>query len=327
MFTKNRPEILSKTLSQLTNIDIPVIVLDDSTNNETKQIVDNIAKKGNNIYYQSKHEQQILLRKITKLGFSLDHFIKPLGTNGWTLGYVRNYAIILAKALGFEQILFMDDDIIIKDDNIVQEMMKLLSNADFVGAKISGMPDDSVVGYIMRELGMKPYEFLSGGFLAFNLNSVSEYFLNYYNEDWIWLFLHKPKAKLVKHGEAHQLPYDPFENAGEKALQQEFGEILVDGVKQVIDSENYALLSNKHFWDRIIEKRIDLIKDITNLSKNNCVIGVSVGRFLLSYLSKIDGEKIVNIFTTYYEKKKLWNRLLCDLCEYKIKRFLWRNAL
>lgn len=56
----------------------------------------------------------------------------------------------------------MDDDIIIKDVNIIMGMTKLLDNADFVGAKISGMPDHSIVGHIMRELGMKPHEFLSG---------------------------------------------------------------------------------------------------------------------------------------------------------------------
>ena len=326
--TKNRPEILSKTLHQLANINLPAIVLDDSTNTETRQIVNNITKKGNNIYYHGTHEQKDILQKFTELGVNLDYFIiKPLGTNGWTLGYTRNYAIILAKTLGIERLLFMDDDIIIKQ-NIIQEMMKLLDNADFVGAKISGMPDDSVVGYIMRELSMKPYEFLSGGFLAFNLDSVSEYFLNYYNEDWIWLFLHKPKVKLTKYGEVHQLPFNPFENAVERALQQEFGEILVDGVKKAIESKNNAALTDVHFWNRIVEKRSDLIKDVINLSENNCVTGMSVGKFLLSYHSKVDGKQLVNIFTTYFARKKLWLHLLYDLGEYEsVEDFYGGGAL
>jgi hypothetical protein len=326
MFTKNRPEILKKTLPQLTDGDLPIIVLDDSTNTKTRKTVNNWAEKVNNIYYHGRNEQKELLKKFAKLGSDLDYFIKTLGTNGWNLGYVRNYAIILAKILGFERVLFIDDDIIIKDHNIIQDMMRLLNDMDFVGAKIIGMPDYSVVNHIERELGMKPYEFLSGGFLAFNQSSVSEYFLNYYNEDWIWLFLHKPKAKFIKYGEGHQLPFDPFENAVEKALRQEFGVILVRGVKEAVESENYALLLNKHFWSRIIEGRSAFIKDITNLSKKNCVIGISVGRFLLSYLLKIDEEKFVNIFTTYYKRKKLWGRLLYDLGEYKNRGFLWRNA-
>ena len=305
MFTKNRSEILSKTIPQLTNADLSVIVLDDSTNAKTKRIVNDVAKNGNNIYYQGRNEQKELLQKFTKLGSDLDYFIKPLGSNGWTLGYARNYAIILAKTLGFDRVLFMDDDIVIKDVNIIKGMMKLLDNADFVGAKISGMPDDSVVGHIMRELGMKPYEFLSGGFLTFNLDSVSEYFLNYYNEDWIWLFLHKPKVKLTKYGEVHQLSFNPFENAVERGLQQEFGEILVEGVKEAVESRNSEVLIDKHFWNRIIEKRTNIIKDLTNLSKNSC--DTAVGRFLLSYLSKIDVKKFVNIFITYFIRKKLWN--------------------
>ena len=185
------------------------------------------------------------------------------------MGYTRNYAIILAKVLGFERVLFMDDDIIIEDNSPVYEMFDLLNNADFVSAEIKGMPDLSVVDFIMQKVGLEPYRFMSGGFLAFNLNSVAEYFLNYYNEDWIWLFMHRPEAKLVKYGEVYQLPYDPFENAIEKALHQEFGEILVEGVKRYIEIENKSntLLLNKDFWDEIVKMRANLIKDIMHLSQ------------------------------------------------------------
>lgn len=308
VFTKNRPAILSKTLHQLTNIDIFAIVLDDSTNTETRQIVNNIAKKGNNIYYHGTHEQKELIQKITELGVDLDSFvIKPLGTNGWTLGYTRNYAIILAKAIGIERALFMDDDIIIKKVDIIKEMMKLLDNADFVGAKINGMPDDSVVGHIMRELSMKPYEFLSGGFLAFDLDSVSEYFLNYYNEDWIWLFLHKPKVKLTKYGEVHQLPFNPFENAVERALQQEFGEILVDGVREACECNNFSLLVDIKFWSKIIDNRVSYVKKLIASCKiNNNKAGINVGNSLLRHLSKINRKKFMDVFVNYYAKKGIW---------------------
>ena len=306
--TKNRPEILSKTLHQLANINLPAIVLDDSTNTETRQIVNNITKKGNNIYYHGTHEQKDILQKFTELGVNLDYFIiKPLGTNGWTLGYTRNYAIILAKTLGIERLLFMDDDIIIKQ-NIIQEMMKLLDNADFVGAKISGMPDDSVVGYIMRELSMKPYEFLSGGFLAFNLDSVSEYFLNYYNEDWIWLFLHKPKVKLTKYGEVHQLPFNPFENAVERALQQEFGEILVDGVQKATQNNTFSLLMAEKFWKSVLEESEMNIKRLMGLCRGKDIedVVMSVCSTLLKYHVFLTPNKFAEVFTEYFNQQKYW---------------------
>ena len=312
MFTKNRPEIVSKTLPQLTNADLSVIVLDDSTNTETKRIVDNIAKKGNNIYYHGRYEQKELLQKFTKLGSDLETFIKPLGTNGWTLGCVRNYAIILAKTQEFERVLFMDDDIIIKDCNIIQKMMRLLDKADFVGAKIGRMPDDSVVGHIMRELGMSPYEFLSGGFLAFNLNSVSEYFLNYYNEDWIWLFLHKSKAKLVEHGEVYQLPFNPFENGVERALEQEFGEILVEGVKEASRNDKFSLLMEEIFWECILEESVINIKKILSLYKGKNIenIAMPVCSALLEYHTIVAPNSFTKVFNEYFDKKKNWLTIL-----------------
>lgn len=314
IFTKDRPAILSKTLPQLLNIDLPVIVLDDSINSHTEVIAKNIAKNGKNIYYHGKIEQHTILQKFTEVDIYLNSFVKPLGSDGWTLGYARNYAIILAKMLGFERILFMDDDIIINDHSIVYKILDLLNNADFVGAEIKGMPDLSIVDHIMQKLGLEPYRFMSGGFLALKLSSVSEYFLNYYNEDWIWLFLHKPKAKLVKYGEVYQLPYDPFENAIEKALQQEFGEILVEGVKTVFEKNEYNVekLMKKCFWTELIRKRINLIENIIHFSrKNNFDIGITVSKALLNYyFNNIEIEsKFIEIFRNYFKNRKLWNNL------------------
>lgn len=315
MFTKNRPETLSKSLPSLINAELSVIVLDDSTNKETQLIIDSISKKGKNIHYHGRQEQMELIQKVAKLGSDPNYFIKPLGINGWNLGYVRNYAIIQAKALGFKQILFMDDDIIIKENNIIQDMMRYLVNADFVGAKISGMPDDSIVGHVMRKLGMHPYEFLSCGFLAFNLDSVSEFFLNYYNEDWIWLFLHKPKAKLVKYREVYQLPYNPFENAAEKALQQEFGEILVEGVKYIIETDkDSSLLINKNTWNLVVKRRIKMIKEIIMRSeRNDFQTGITIGNELLELIQNMKVEDFINLFTGYFNGREAWLDIIGSL--------------
>ena len=82
IFTKDRPEILPQTLPQLLNIDLPVIVLDDSVNSHTEATVKNIAKNGQNIYYHGKMEQQKIPRKFAEINYNLNSFVKPLGTNG-----------------------------------------------------------------------------------------------------------------------------------------------------------------------------------------------------------------------------------------------------
>ena len=52
IFTKDHPERLQKTLPQLFNIDLPVILLDDSVNSDMKVIVKKF-NDGQNIYYLS----------------------------------------------------------------------------------------------------------------------------------------------------------------------------------------------------------------------------------------------------------------------------------
>ena len=310
IFTKNRPQKLSKTLPQIVNVDWPVIVLDDSGDLKAKQVVKGISKGSENIHYHGKIEQQRILRKFINTN-ALGSFVKPLGSDGWMLGYARNYAIILAKIFGFEQVLFMDDDIIVEDVDLIFRMFDKLNNADFVGAEIKGMPDLSVVDFIMQKIGLEPYRFMSGGFLAFNLNSVSEYFLNYYNEDWIWLFLHEPKAKLVKYGEVYQLPYDLFKNAVEKALKQEFGEILVEGVIKATTKSDFTLLNNNTFWQKIIKNQKDNLKEIKMICENkNFETGVKVCSALLEYHKNINPNNFATVFRQYFIKKTLWLNLI-----------------
>jgi hypothetical protein len=173
------------------------------------------------------------------------------------------------------------------------------------------MPDLSVVDFIMREVGLEPYKFMSGGFLAFNLNSVSEYFLNYYNEDWIWLFMHKPKAKLVKYGKVYQLPYNPFENAVEKALQQEFGEILVEGVMKAETENDFTLLKDNTFWQKILKNHKDDLIRIKGMCKNNKFeVGVNVCSALLEYYRNLSTNNFVNVFNQYFSNKALWLDLI-----------------
>lgn len=307
IFTKDRPVILSKTLL---NIDMPVIVLDDSTNSDSEKVVKNIPKNSKNIHYHGKNEQQMIVQRFASTN-ELNSFVKPLGSESWTLGYARNYAIILAKILGFERILFMDDDIIVKDFDVIFKIFDLLNNADFVGAEIKGMPDLSVVDVIMQQLGMEPYRFMSGGFLAFNLESVSEYFLNYYNEDWVWLFMHKPKAKLVKYGEVYQLPYDPFENAVEKALQQEFGEILVEGLIEIDSRNDFSSLKNNIFWQKILKNCESKLKEIKELCKSrDFEIRVNVCSTLLEYYKNLNSNSFVEVFNQYFNEKTHWLDLI-----------------
>lgn len=309
LITKDRPFTLEKTLDQLGNMGTNTIIIDDSTTDVTYEFVSNRYKR-RNITYHGRGEQNALLLKYKNL--KLKNFIKPLGTKDWNLGFVRNYALVVAKSLGYEKVLFMDDDIIVRQPECVDQIFVKASSYDFVGARITGMADDSAVGHVMRACDGEFFEFLSGGFLAFNINKVSEYFLNYYNEDQIWLFLHPPGTRFESYCEVVQQQYNPFENALMKALKQEYGEILEEGAEEAFGCGDHYLLLKNDFWKEICDTRLDYLNRLPGLLAHKEInyIGLSIYQALTDYHSRISHASFVNVFQQYFENRELWNTTL-----------------
>lgn len=309
LITKDRPTILSKTIQQLLDTDIKLILLDDSVTQDTKKLFTNYYKM-NNVFYHGRDEQNQIFQKLRNL--RINSFVKPLGLAGWNLGFIRNYALMLSKGLGYNKVLFMDDDIVVKDINIIKIMLKKLDSADFVGAKITGMPDDSIVGHLMRACGGEYYEFLCGGFLAIDLNSVSEYFLNYYNEDQIWLFLHKPTVRFETYGEVEQQGQLTFRNAKVKALKQEFGEILEEGVEEAFTRRDFTLLVKEDFWKEICDIRIDYLNSLQELPVGKKIesVATNVHKSLMDYHANVSYDTFTNVFDKYLNDLDLWRTTL-----------------
>jgi len=312
VFTKDRLSTLERTLSTIRTKG-PVIIIDDSTTAVTQQEIKKKSNEMNNLIYHGKKEQKEIYNLLKKKYLRIDSFIKPLGLRSWNLGYVRNYAILLCKLFKINKVLFMDDDIIVEDKFLFRKLFQILNNYNFTGSQITGMVDDSVLGHIKRSLGQPSWEFLSGGFMAFNLASITEYFLNYYNEDWIWLHLHMVDDQICKFGEVKQLPFNPIENGIDKAKQQEFGEILVIGVQNACESNNIDRLLNSDFWKDIIHERIDELTSIINLNNKRKKVIDEICNSLIDYNQNINDEKYVNIWRDYFEKRSTWRWVLEDL--------------
>ena len=315
-FTKDRTETLEDALNQLTNLDTQVIVLDDSTTHQTAGLFRTHAGWKDFIYH-GKRDQEDFIEGLGELKIDVEPFIITLGLEGWHLGYVRNYALILARRLGFKKVLFMDDDIIVKDDSLVEDIIANLDRVDFVGARVTGMPDDSVLGHIERKLGHRNdfrYYFLSGGFLACKLDSVTEFFLNDYNEDWIWLLLHGSTRKYLRYGEVYQIKFDPFEDAIGDALREEFGGILFEGVGLAAKKGDFSLLTQDDFWNVVIRECSQHISEIRRLSEEKRMnVGMKVCSALLEYHHRVRASDFVQILDHYNQKRTKWLSLLEEL--------------
>ncbi len=227
VFTKDRVDRLEKTLPKLPTDRYLFILLDDSkyvkNQYKTKELC-----KSYNLKYHGKFEQIQIIRSLNIS--SLNRYIRSLGENRWSLGYNRNYALFCSVCMGFKYIIFLDDDIIISTEELLKDIFTNLLTNKFVSSEINEMPDHSILGHIYSAGNQRLHTFSSAGCLGMRLNCISNYFINIYNEDWIWLFLENDRKPAKIFGSVRQMKYNPFKNWVDKIVFQEFGEIIMEGL-------------------------------------------------------------------------------------------------
>lgn len=318
LFTKGNLTRIWRTLPQFLNLDIHTIILDDTGSDCLRRIIKDVDSKSN-IEYHGLKEQAMTLDKLHKITDQAQMFFCPFGEKYWTLGYCRNYALVLAKLLGFRRVIMIDDDIIFKGTKRIFNILSALSRFDIVGARTTGMPDDSVVGHIIRALGLQPDEFISGQFVGIDTDSMDYYFPNIYNEDWIFFLFQTANTSLGRISEVEQLIYDPFRDFRRKSLFQEFGEIAVDGVfEAVVAKKEMSLLNAKDFWTNVCRERAKLLKELTGAVKShpNRRTFEMILKGLQRYHLSIHPEQFRLFFGNYLESLSSWHTLLSTLSKY-----------
>lgn len=318
VFTRDNVNRLKTTLHQLIDVPIDVILLDDSTTNETEIFFKTNFIDGN-IRYHGREEQLKILEHIKFPG--IERFISYLGAPEWNLGNCRNYALILGRVLGFKKALMIDDDILVDNKNTLLKTFDLLTNFDVVGAKTNGMPDDSVIGHLFRQIGIEQYDFISGQYFGFNVDSISYPFPNIYNEDWILFLLESKRLSLARVSAATQLIYDPLQDIESKCLFQEPGEVIIEGVIKAMLEENSDLLVEFEFWSKVLEYRLNTLKKIEFelCSSSNYESLKETFSELKNYHSKVSPEFFKSFFDKYFNSVDYWKEIQLYLRDNKIK--------
>lgn len=311
VFTKASLERLSQTLPRVAAGRVPVIVLDDSPGEDTRDWV-----KANFpwLSYHGREEQRSLLARASLR--DLEHFLSPLGESTWQLGYCRNYAVVLARLSGIARILMLDDDIVIEDPSFCARMLGLLDRFDAVGSRTLGMPDDSVIGHLQRVIGWDSNSFISGQCMAIRVPAVEYSFPNIYNEDWIFALLQSTAGSIARYSGVIQLEYDPFAGMLEKALFQEFGEVLCDGLACAIAVHgDKSLLTTDDFWRLSCMKRRDELVELTKAleTRGTEERWGSTLRGLLAFHDKLDAKEVRAYFVGYAARLPAWKDSLNEL--------------
>lgn len=260
IFTKDRPHILAKTLNSISCVSHQKYVIDDSLLSANQDSVLKICKTFKETIYIGKQyfNEFIIEKNINLLRFSF--LLREPGNADWNLGYIRNLALIVSKSLGLESVLFMDDDIEVENIELIDTLFSSLKHYRFSGANIKGLIDDSILGHTATDLGIENERMLSGGFMAFNPNKIEHFFLNNYNEDWIWLFLQLKDKAYLQFGEVYQELSNPLKNYKDRIKFQEFGEIALDGILDLYEKGNYKSLQQISFWKRMVQERLEYLE-------------------------------------------------------------------
>lgn len=310
VFTKDSCDRLFQSLSSISNLSRPVVVIDDSYVSDNKRENKNICKKYGSTYH-GEEEQGKLLSKFRNL--NIGAYISPLGNKSWSLGFNRNYAIIFSISFGYKKVVFSDDDILVPDSRAVDSIFENLQFHRHIGTDIELMPDDSVVGHIYRDGGVLQPRYVSGTFLGVNLEApINNYYLNIYNEDWIWLHLENTGNPVFKVGKVDQLIFSPFDNGENRAISQEFGEICWEGVMGLGRNYDTNLLIDDSYWEGILDKRISDIKKINELNSHSKWTN-SIQRIknaILAYHLSLSSSEFSNTFRAYQMGKKEWKMII-----------------
>ncbi len=314
IFTRDRPQILNRTLISIENTPHTKYIIDDSVIKSNQRLVLNVCHDYSNCVYLGKSEFNKFTahKSIDSPKFSF--LLRSVGSPEWNLGYARNFALLYSKSIGLEKVLFTDDDIQVSDKNLIEELFQLIGPYPFVGANILGLVDDSVLGYIATEKGIMNERMLSGGFMIFNPNKIDHFFLNNYNEDWIWLFLQLKNKEYLQTGEVFQEIVDPYLNYKHKVIFQEFGEIALDGILDLYNQGSYNELVQLAFWERMIEERkeyLDLLlsRSIRDGNKKH----IKIIRYLNANSQYLNPIIFKTLFEKYFNNRNLFQCLFDSL--------------
>ena len=175
----------------------------------------------------------------------------------------RNLGLLLARLIGWQRIVFLDDDIRVPEPTDLCQAVGLTTHYAGVGLAIDGMPDNSVVCHAFRAAGGAQDVFVGGGALAVGAKSLSSFFPNIYNEDWFFLLDDDGLRRTTITGTAVQRPYDPY--LERRARMEELGDCLAEGLFWLLDNGRSPRDADLEHWRDFLGRRVEFITDVIGM--------------------------------------------------------------
>ncbi|OLE27548.1 MAG: hypothetical protein AUG44_09880 [Actinobacteria bacterium 13_1_20CM_3_71_11] len=200
----------------------------------------------------------------------------------------RNLGLLLAKAVGWQRVVFLDDDIVVEDPADLRRAVALLDRHYAVG-------------------------------LSIRVDRIESFFPKVYNEDWLFLLDDVRLRSVAQLGTAYQQPYDPFADP-ERARGEEFGDDLAEGVFALLDNGKRVQDADERYWRGFLADRATLILDIIDRSAKLDDVDPGQRRRMLASLKAAYGrlqcvmpDQFVAYLRAWRADNTRWRRCLAEL--------------
>jgi hypothetical protein len=180
----------------------------------------------------------------------------------------RNAALLIARAVGWRAVLFLDDDVRGFGATHMQAVERALDSPDrgleALGWAFDDHPDNSMVCHAYRLAGGHQSTFIGGGALAVRVSPWTPHFPDVYNEDWLFMLvlMLRSRSALAFAGSMRQAPFDPFA-IPEHADRQEFGDVLAEGLFRLLHTgQPLSVARSGVYWGEQLRLRQIMIERI-----------------------------------------------------------------
>jgi hypothetical protein len=225
----------------------------------------------------------------------------------------RNFGLALAWMAGWERVLFLDDDIDIRDASEVRRAAALLDEYEVVGLDNVGFPDNSVVCHAHRDTGGDQGTFIGSGAMLFRRSRATSFFATIYNEDWFFLLDPDGLARCAVYGTFSQARFDPYA-VKNRAATEEFGDCLAEGLFSLLDDgRSLDEAATTQFWAAFRADRERFIAGV--LARLESTPAISVFRRMQmaealhaarASLHQFTPEECVAYLKTWQQDKQTW---------------------
>lgn len=178
------------------------------------------------------------------------------------LSHKRNLGLLLSRVVGWQRVLFLDDDMDEVHPSDIRAAAGLLNRYDVVGLNNIGFPDNSVVCRVGGRLNQFQDQFIGAGALAVAPSKMGTFFPDIYNEDW---FFFQGASRMAVTGSVSHRRHDRAIDAS-RAREEELGDCLGEGLYWALDDGVSTPHLDSAHWDRFLGDRRKFIERLDTIN-------------------------------------------------------------